>query len=121
MDLGGFRRWRGVREISRRVTRARGRSYGAGVGTGLLLSGLLGVAGFCSADRSVRELGRGRSASVSTVVTTSFLEPAPGAPSADVAVGGSEAPSAAVRDIPEIDALMARALRSQKTPGAVIV
>jgi CubicO group peptidase (beta-lactamase class C family) len=91
-------------------------SHGATVGVGLLLSGSLGENAF----HSIQKERATSMESGSTSVATAFLEPAESAP---LAVDEPQRGDAAAedRDIPEIDALMAKALHGQRTPGAVIL
>jgi CubicO group peptidase (beta-lactamase class C family) len=117
MNVGAPHRSDPSRESSRRVRRGRGRSHGATIGAGLLLSGLLGE----SVIGSFREHRATTSESVSTSVATAFLEPAAALPPAPDPPERGDASSPEARDIPEIDALMAKALHDQKTPGAVVL
>jgi CubicO group peptidase (beta-lactamase class C family) len=99
------------------MSKGRGRSHGATVGAGLLLSALLAE----SVCRTIVVERATTSESVSSSVVTAFLEPAtPIRVDADERERG-DAASPGAREIPEIDTLMAKALRSQRTPGAVVI
>jgi CubicO group peptidase (beta-lactamase class C family) len=91
-------------------------STGAAV-AGMGLSGLLAASAFS-------RIGDGRATTSETTcssVATAFLEPAAGTQLTRGEAQSTDDSSLEARDIPEIDALMAKALRSQRTPGAVVI